>query len=161
MVILVMGVAGSGKTTVGSLLARKLRWTFLDADDFHSPANREKMHRGIPLSDAERVPWLTAIHEELLRRDASGQPVVLACSALRQSYRDLLSANLQIFVVYLRATPGQLHRNFSVRQHHFVGEDLVPSQLATLEEPANALVEDISQSAEEIIADVCRRLSLS
>ena len=160
MVILVMGVAGSGKTTVGILLARELRWTFLDADDFHSAANREKMHEGIALTDAERVPWLTAIHEELLRHNAAGENVVLACSALRQSYRDILDASLRVSLVYLRATPEQLHRNFAARQHHFVKENLVPSQLATLEEPCNALVEDISRTPEEIVADICRALAL-
>jgi len=87
MVLLVMGVAGSGKTTVGSVLAKKLHWPFLDADDFHSPANREKMHRGIPLTDEDRLPWLRSIHEELAGRASKGENAVLACSALRQSYR--------------------------------------------------------------------------
>ena len=159
MVILVMGVAGSGKTTVGTLLAQKLGWAFLDADDFHSSSNRDKMHLGIPLTDADRIPWLTAIHQELLRRNASGQNVVLACSALRQSYRDLLCENLQVTLVYLRATPEQLQRNFAARQHHFAGANLVPSQLATLEEPLFAIVEDISQAPEEIVANICRYLA--
>jgi gluconokinase len=160
MIILVMGVAGSGKTTIGTLLAQKLGWAFLDADEFHSPANREKMHRGIPLTDADRIPWLTAIHEELLGRDANGESAVLACSALRQSYRELLRANLQVSIVYLRATTEQLHRNFETRQHHFAGENLIPSQFATLEEPANALIEDASKTPGEIVANICRQLSL-
>jgi len=160
MVILVMGVAGSGKTTIGALLAKKLGWDFLDADDFHSAANREKMHRGIPLSDAERLPWLAAIHMELIRREERAENAVLACSALRQSYRDILCDGLQLNVVYLRATPEQLHRHFASRAHHFVGENLVPSQLATLEVPTDAVVEDIAQSPEEIVADVCARLRL-
>ena len=160
MVILVMGVAGSGKTTVGTLLAKKLGWSFLDADDFHSAANREKMHRGIPLSDEERLPWLIAIHEELVRRSTHGENGVLACSALRQSYRDILCKDLQLTVVFLRATSEQLHRNFAARAHHFVGENLVPSQLATLEVPTDAVVEDIAQSPAEIVADVCAQLRL-
>ena len=160
MVILVMGVVGSGKSTIGTLLGQKLGWPFLDADDFHSPANREKMHRGIPLTDGERIPWLTAIHEELIRRGKLGESIVLACSGLRQSYRDILRAGLQVSFVYLRATPEQLHRNFTTRQHHFAGENLVPSQLATLEEPGGAIVEDISQTPEQIVADVCHRLLL-
>lgn len=158
MVVLVMGVAGSGKTTVGTLLAKKLGWSFLDADDFHSPVNRERMHRGIPLTDAERLPWLTSIHEELLRRSARGENMALACSALREAYRDILCKDLEVVLVFLRATPEQLHRNFSSRTHHFVGENLVPSQLATLEVPAHALVEDISKSPGEIVADICARL---
>ena len=155
-----MGVVGSGKTTIGTLLAQKLGWPFLDADDFHSLANREKMHSGIPLTDRERIPWLTAIHEELIRRDKLRESTVLACSALRQSYRDILCADLQVTLVYLRATPEQLHRNFTTRQHHFAGENLVPSQLATLEEPVDVIVEDISQTPAQIVADVCHRLSL-
>lgn len=160
MVILVMGVTGSGKTTVGALLAKRLAWTFLDADEFHSPENRRKMHLGIPLTDAERLPWLTAIHEELLHRTAAGENIVLACSALRKSYRELLSANLDIKLVYLRGTPEELHRNLATRAHHFAGESLVPSQFATLEEPAAALVENIAQPPEQIVASICARLKL-
>lgn len=160
MLILVMGVTGSGKTTIGTLLAKKLGWTFLDADDFHSPANRQKMHLGIPLTEEDRLPWLTAIHEELLRRNARSENVVLACSALRQSYRELLSAQLQVALVYLRGTPEELGHNLAGRTHHFAGENLVPSQLATLEEPADAIIEDIAQSPEQIVTDVCSRLKL-
>lgn len=160
MVILVMGVTGSGKTTVGTLLAKELAWTFLDGDDFHSPENRRKMHLGIPLTDADRVPWLTAIHEELLRCAASGKNIVLACSALRQSYRELLAANLDLKLVYLRGTQEELHRNLAERAHHFAGENLVPSQLATLEEPGGALIEDIAQAPEQIVANICGNLRL-
>lgn len=160
MVILVMGVTGSGKTTIGILLAKKLLWTFLDADDFHSPINRQKMHLGIPLTDEERLPWLTAIHDELLHRTAQGENVVLACSALRQSYREILCANLQVALVYLRGTSEELHRNLAARAHHFAGETLVPSQLATLEEPTDAILEDIAQSPEEIVTNICARLKL-
>lgn len=160
MVILIMGATGAGKTTVGTLLAQKLRWTFLDADDFHSPENRRKMHLGIALTDADRLPWLTAIHEELLRRTGAGENIVLACSALRQSYRELLSANLNIALVYLRGTPEELHHNLATRGHHFAGESLVPSQLATLEEPANAHVEDIAQPPGQIVANILASLKL-
>ena len=160
MVLLVMGVAGSGKTTVGSVLAKKLDWPFLDADDFHSPANREKMHRGIPLTDEDRLPWLSLIHEELAGRASKGENAVLACSALRQSYREILCTGLEVTIIYLRATAKQLHQHFAARSHHFAGENLVPSQLATLEEPPDALVEDIGRSPEEIVADICSRLKL-
>ena len=160
MVILVMGVTGSGKTTVGTLLAKRLACTFLDADDFHSPENRHKMHLGIPLTDAERLPWLTAIHEELLRRTAAGENTVLACSALRQSYRELLSAKLDLKLVYLRGTPEELHHNLATRAHHFAGESLVPSQLAALEEPSTAVMEDNAQPPEQIVANICTSLKL-
>src|SRR5258708_14388057 len=86
MVVLLMGTTGAGKTTVGKILAARLRWTFLDADDFHPQANIDKMHHGIPLNDADRLPWLEKIHTELLRQTQSGKNIVLACSALKQSY---------------------------------------------------------------------------
>lgn len=158
MVILIMGVTGAGKTTVGKLLAQRLGWIFLDADDFHSSANREKMHRGIPLTEADRAPWLDAIHDELLRRDEGGQNIVLACSALKQAYRDTLASGLNLKTVFLRGSPGQLHRNLAARENHFAGEDLVPSQLATLEEPSGAIVEDIASTPGEIVEDICSRL---
>ncbi|MGC1686109.1 MAG: gluconokinase, GntK/IdnK-type [Candidatus Acidiferrales bacterium] len=160
MIVLIMGVTGSGKTTVGKLLARRLGWIFLDADDFHSSENREKMHRGIPLSDADRIPWLDAVHDELLRRNGDRENIVLACSALKQEYRDALGANLNLKIVYLRGSVAQLHRNLATRQHHFAGEDLVPSQLAALEEPSGAIVEDISQTPEEIVDGIRARLNL-
>ena len=160
MLILVMGVTGSGKTTVGKLLAARLKCNFLDADDFHSAANREKMHNGIPLTDADRTPWLAAIHAELVRANAAGESVVLACSALKREYRNTLSASLDLKIVFLRGTVAQLHRNLATRANHFAGESLVPSQLATLEEPAGVIVEDIAATPEEIVNDICARLAL-
>jgi gluconokinase len=160
MLILVMGVTGSGKTTVGKLLAQRLKCNFLDADDFHSAANREKMHHGIPLSDADRAPWLAALHAELVRANAAGQSVVLACSALKQEYRNTLSAGLNLTIIFLRGTVEQLSRNLSTRADHFAGESLVPSQLATLEEPTGVIIEDIAATPEEIVKDVCARLAI-
>jgi gluconokinase len=158
MIILVMGVTGSGKTTVGKLLAQRLKFAFLDADDFHSAANREKMHNGIPLTDADRAPWLAVIHDELVRASVAGENVVLACSALKQSYRDALSANLDLKIVFLRGTAVQLHRNLVTRADHFAGESLVPSQLAALEEPSGVIVEDIAATPKDIVDDICSRL---
>jgi gluconokinase len=160
MLILVMGVTGSGKTTVGKLLAQRLKCGFLDADDFHSAANRDKMHHGIPLSDADRAPWLAALHAELMRANAAGQSVVLGCSALKQEYRNTLSANLNLTIVFLRGTVAQLQRNLATRTDHFAGESLVPSQLATLEEPSGVMVEDISATPDEIVEDICVRLKI-
>jgi gluconokinase len=160
MLILVMGVTGSGKTTVGKLLAQRLKCGFLDADDFHSAANRDKMHHGIPLSDADRAPWLAALHAELMRANAAGQSVVLGCSALKQEYRNTLSANLNLTIVFLRGTVAQLQRNLATRRDHFAGESLVPSQLATLEEPSGVMVEDISATPDEIVEDICGRLKI-
>jgi gluconokinase len=161
MLILVMGVTGSGKTTVGKLLAQRTGFTFLDADDFHSAANREKMHHGIPLTDADRAPWLAALHDELVRANAAEKSIVLACSALKQEYRNALSANLDLKIIFLRGTVAQLHRNLATRADHFAGESLVPSQLATLEEPTGVIVEDIASTPEEIVNDICNRLHLA
>jgi gluconokinase len=159
MLILVMGVTGSGKTTVGKLLAQQLKCDFLDADDFHSAANREKMHQGIPLTDADRAPWLAALHDELVRANSVGESIVLACSALKQKYRDALAAGLNLKTIFLRGTVDQLHRNLATRTDHFAGESLVPSQLATLEEPAGVIVEDIAATPEEIVENICARLA--
>jgi gluconokinase len=158
MLILVMGVTGSGKTTVGKLLAQRLGCDFLDADDFHSAANREKMHHGIPLTDADRAPWLAVLHDELIHGNRAGQSVVLACSALKQEYRNTLAAGLNLKIVFLRGTVDQLHRNLATRVDHFAGESLIPSQLATLEEPAGVIVEDIAIAPEKIVDDICARL---
>jgi gluconokinase len=160
MVILVMGTTGAGKSTVGKLLAARLDWAFLDADDFHPPANIEKMKHGIPLTDADRLPWLANIHAELLRLGQAKQNVVLACSALKQSYRDQLSAGLDFRVVYLRGTYDQMRRQIEGRHGHFAGEAILAGQFADLEEPKDALVLDVSHSPEQLVAEAIRLLHL-
>src|SRR5579872_7410012 len=102
MIVIVMGVTGSGKTTVGKMLAERLRSEFADADDFHSAANKDKMHRGIPLTDADRMPWLESMHAYLVQEDAARRSVVLGCSALKQSYRVILEDGLSVQLVYLK-----------------------------------------------------------
>jgi len=160
MIVLVMGTTGSGKSTVGEMLAQRLGWVFLEADVFHSAANKEKMHRGVPLSDADRAPWLAAIHSELLRQTELGRNVVLACSALKQEYRDELKAKVEMQVVYLKGSEAVLRAHIEGRHGHFAGESLLPSQLATLEEPTDALVVDVSRTPGEIVDEVCTRLHL-
>ena len=161
MVVVLMGTTGAGKTTVGKLLADRLRWIFLDADDFHPPANIEKMKHGIPLTDADRLPWLANIHAELLRLSQAKQDVVLACSALKQSYRDQLSAGLDFRVVYLRGTYDQMRRHIEARHGHFAGEAILAGQFADLEEPKDALVLDVSHSAEQLVIEAIRFLHLA
>jgi gluconokinase len=161
MIVLVMGTTGSGKTTIGQMLAKRLGWLFLDADDFHSPSNKEKMHRGIPLTDADRMPWLAAIHAELVRQNEQRSNVVLACSALKQEYREVLDAQLRVQIVYLKGSAAVLREHIASRHGHFAGESLLPSQLATLEEPKDALVVDVSHTPEEIVDEVCARLGLA
>jgi gluconokinase len=156
-----MGTTGAGKTTVGKILAARLCWTFLDADDFHQPANIEKMHHGIALTDADRLPWLEKIHAELLRQTQSGKNVVLACSALKQSYRDLLSSEVDVGIVYLRGTYDLMRQRIEFRHGHFAGQGILAGQFADLEEPRNALVLDVGRSPQQLAAEVIASLHLS
>ena len=161
MIVLLMGTTGSGKTTVGKILAARLHWTFLDADDFHPKANIDKMHHGIALTDADRLPWLKKIHTELLRQTLSGKNIVLACSALKQSYRDKLSATLNMRIVYLRGTYHVMRQHLESRHGHFAGEAILAGQFADLEEPHNALVLDVSRSPQQLAAEAIAGLHLS
>ena len=160
MVVLLMGTTGAGKTTVGKILAARLRWTFLDADDFHSPANIDKMHHGIPLTDADRLPWLEKIHTELQHQTQSGENIVLACSALKQCYRDLLSRELDTRIVYLRGTYDVMRQRIEFRRGHFAGEDILAGQFADLEEPPSAVALDVSRSPQQLAAEVIASLHL-
>jgi gluconokinase len=168
VIILVMGITGSGKTTVGKLLAERLGWVFADADDFHSATNKEKMSHGIALTDADREPWLAAIRAKMSEWIAAGQSGVMTCSALKQSYRDfLLSAagepsdnHDEIKLLYLRGTQALIMERLHARHGHFAGESLVASQLATLEEPTDAVTVDIDKTPEQIVDQAIQRLGL-
>jgi gluconokinase len=160
MVIVVMGPTGSGKTTIGSLLAQQLGWDFVDADQFHSAANKEKMHQGIPLTDADRAPWLAAIHQQIEQWIAEKRNVVLACSALKQSYRDLLWRSGDIKLVYLKGSYELIAQRLLTRHGHFADEHILAGQFADLEEPADAITVDISAPPEKIVEEICRRLGL-
>jgi gluconokinase len=158
MIVLVMGTTGAGKTTIGKLLASQLGWTFLEADDFHPAANIEKMKRGIPLGDEDRVPWLAAIHAELVRRDAAGENVVLACSALKEKYRAQLGAGLQMKIAYLKGSYQKMREHIESRHGHFAGESILAGQFADLEEPKDAIVAEVSKTPEEIVSDIVPKL---
>ena len=160
MIVMVMGVTGSGKTTVGMLLAKRLGWEFADADDFHSAANKEKMHHGIPLTDADRLPWLAAIHARLLEVAAGKRNLVLACSALKQAYRDQLLRGIDVRVVYLKGSYEVIRQRLLGRKGHFADEHILASQFADLEEPTDAIVVDIGRPPEAIVDEICRRLGL-
>jgi gluconokinase len=161
MIILLMGVTASGKTTVGQLLSARLGWSFHDADDFHPPANIDKMSRGVPLTDEDRVPWLEALNAEMRRHDAAGTHAVVTCSALRQWYRDVLRKGVQSLVfVHLKAEPALLRARIEARRDHFMPPALLPSQLATLEEPGDAIVVDAGLSPETIVGLITERLDL-
>lgn len=158
MMVLVMGVAGSGKTLIGSRLAQFLGWKFADADAFHPAANVEKMSRGIPLTDADREPWLRAMREAVADWTESGQSVVLACSALKRRYREQLSGLYAMKIVYLKGEFDLLHSRLAERRGHFMKSEMLASQFLDLEEPEDAIVVDVSRSPEEIVADIRRRL---
>ena len=136
MIVIISGVSGSGKTTVGAMLAGRLGWPFADADDFHPDANIEKMRAGIPLTDADREPWLRAIVAWMDEHIARGESAVVGCSALRRSYRDLLlDGRPQARMVFLATDSQVLTRRLAARAGHFFPEALLSSQLATLEPP--------------------------
>ena len=143
------------------MLAKELGLLFLDADDFHPPENIAKMKQGIPLSDADRVPWLTAIHTELTRQDAAGKGCVLGCSALKQSYRDTLSAGLNTRVVYLKGTYEEMRAHILARHGHFAGEGILAGQFRDLEEPKDAIVISVSRKPGEIVKEAVRELRLT
>jgi gluconokinase len=161
MIIAVMGVTGSGKTTIGELLAKRLGCQYIDADDFHSEANKDKMHRGIALTDADRMPWLAAIHEKLMQFNAERRNVVLGCSALKQEYRDILFKNLDVRLVYLKGSYELIDKRLQSRKGHFADDKILAAQFADLEEPKDAIVVDIHPDPEHILAEICRRLNLS
>jgi len=136
MIVIVAGVSGSGKTTVGAMLAGRLGWRFADADPFHSAANIEKMRAGIPLTDADRWPWLRAIEAWMDERIAAGESAVLGCSALKRSYRDmLLDGYPQAQMIFLDVAPEELARRLAARHGHFFPEKLLGTQLDALDPP--------------------------
>jgi len=159
MICLVMGVTGSGKSTVGQMLAERLGWMYREADDFHSASNKEKMHKGIPLSEADRLPWLEAMYQELRALNAKGKNVVLACSALREEYRRILMAGLDVKLIYLRGSQELIAERLRQRTHHFAGESILDDQFAVLEEPRDAIIVDITEDPAQIVNEILRALS--
>ena len=161
MVILIMGGAGSGKTTIGRALAASLGWSFRDADDFHPAANVAKMSAGQPLTDADRAPWLAAIRAHLDDKLARGENAVVTCSALRESYRaQLLADPARVKLVHLTGDPALLAARIADRTDHFMKPQMLASQLAALEPPRDALAVDIAPPPEKIVAEIRRALSL-
>jgi gluconokinase len=163
MIVILMGVTGSGKTTVGRRLADALGWRFYDADDFHPPANVAMMRAGIPLTDKEREPWLAGLAELIRDLLIAGQSAALACSALKAAYRARLTvaaaANPDaVQFVYLRIPPTVAEQRLRERHAHFMPATLVPSQFATLEEPDDAIVIDARLAPGEIVAAIRQAL---
>ncbi|MEG4106458.1 gluconokinase [Microcoleus sp. S13_C5] len=159
MITIVMGVSGSGKTTVGKLLAQSLNWDFSDADDFHPSANIDKMSRGIPLEDADRLPWLLQLQAAIDKWLLENKNVVLACSALKASYREMLDRDqYRMKIVYLKCSFEVLAARLTSREDHYMKADLLLSQLDTLEEPEDALIIDASQPLEVILHQIRNHL---
>jgi len=160
MIVIVMGVVGAGKTTVGKLLASQLGWEFADADDFHPLSNVEKIGHGIALTDEDREPWLDHLREAIARWIAEGKSVVLACSALKRHYRVKLLLGPQVRFVYLKGGSALIANRLRSRHGHFAGESILASQLADLEEPEKAITVDISDPPEQIVAEIKRALAM-
>jgi gluconokinase len=159
--IIVMGVAGSGKSTVGSGLAEALGWEFLEADEFHSQANVAKMSAGTPLDDDDRAPWLAAVNAAVESRAAGGAKAVVACSALRESYRLVLAPDpAAVRFAYLRGDPGVIRDRLRARKGHFMGEDMLQSQFEALQEPVDALALDVHQAPDVLISRIRTVLGL-
>lgn len=154
-----MGVAGSGKTTVGRLLAEELDWEFEDADDFHPPANIAKMEQGIPLSDDDREPWLEALRVLIQARLARGQSLVLACSALKEKYRRRIADDDErVRFVYLKGSQALIAERLERRDGHYMPASLLTSQFEDLEEPDEAIVVDVGETPDELVRQIEIRL---
>jgi gluconokinase len=157
-IVVVMGVAGSGKTTVGTMLADAMPCAFLDADSLHTAANIAEMRRGIPLTDAGRAPWLAAVHARLLDSFSRGECLVVACSALKQAYRMVLADGVPITWVYLKGTAALIQSRLQLRTGHYMQSVMLASQFDALEEPSDALIADISLPPAMIVAQLMAEL---
>jgi carbohydrate kinase (thermoresistant glucokinase family) len=161
MILVLMGVSGSGKTTVGLVLARELGWPYFDADDYHPAANVEKMRAGTPLDDTDRRPWLDRLNELLREHQARGQSVILGCSALKQVYRDRLASGLdRLHWVHLQGSFELIQSRLQARKGHYMPATLLQSQFATLEAPTDALTLDIDATPEVLARRVVDALGL-
>jgi len=160
--IVVMGVAGCGKTSVGRALAEHLGWDFYDADDFHPPENVAKMASGIPLVDSDRLPWLAALHDLISSCLKRGRPGVLACSALKERYRrHLLEGNDHVQLLYLKGSYDLIWSRLEKRTDHYMKPHMLQSQFDALEEPTNAITVDISGSVDELVQETLRQMEQS
>ena len=160
MIIVLMGVTGSGKTTVGKLLAAELAWNYYDADDFHSPANVEKMKHGVPLDDADRKPWLETLRDLIRKCLEQSENCILACSALKESYRDYLLLSDEVRLVYLKGSYDLIQQRLTDRSDHYMNPKLLRSQFEILEEPQGHVGVNVSLPPAEIVKTIREQLEL-
>jgi gluconokinase len=160
MIVIIMGATGAGKTTIGTILAAQLNWQFADADAFHPLANIEKMSKGIPLTDADRAPWLEAMRKAILEWIAAGKNVVLACSALKRAYREDLRVSPEVKIIYLKGNYALFAERIRHRHGHFAGEQILAGQFADLEEPEDAITIDAALPPQQIVAEIRKQLGL-
>jgi gluconokinase len=160
MVILVMGVSGSGKTTIGQMLSAQLNWPFVDGDSLHSAANVAKMAAGIPLTDDDRAPWLQSLHDVMEGWRTQHKNGIIASSALKEKYRQILLTSPEIKLVYLRGSYDLLYSRMQHRPGHYMKPEMLQSQFAALEEPTDAIVVDIASPAEAIVANIRQKLAI-
>jgi gluconokinase len=161
MIVIVMGVVGAGKTTIGRLLAEQLRWNFADADDYHPAANVEKIRHGIALDDDDRRPWLERLRAAITQWITEGRNVVMACSALKRSYRHELDVGSEVRFVYLKGDASLIAKRLRAREGHFAGEQILASQFADLEEPEGAVIAEIDSTPQQIVRRIRERLDLA
>ncbi len=161
MIIIVMGVSGCGKSTIGQQLADRMGWPFFDGDAFHPPANIDKMSRGMPLNDEDRAGWLAAIADKMRDLIAQKQSAVFACSALKQKYRDQLQVSDQVRFVYLRGSYDLIWSRMQQRANHYMKANMLASQFETLEEPRTALTLDITRAPQDLIEAIVEDLKRS
>jgi gluconokinase len=160
MIVIVMGVSGSGKSTTGAALARTLGWPFVEGDDLHPPANVAKMAAGIPLTDEDRWPWLDRIVDELRALSKTSPDIVVACSALKQCYRDRLAPAGDVRFVHLHGDRETIAARLATRHHRYMPATLLDSQFATLELPADAIVVDIRDDVDTQVRKIIAALNL-
>lgn len=159
-VIIIIGVSGSGKTTIGRLLSGELGWKYYEGDNFHPPANIEKLKSGVPLDDADRKPWLESLRDLIRNCLEQGDSAVVACSALKQRYRDFLLVDERVILIYLKGDYELIRERLSKRRGHFLNPNLLDSQFAALEEPKTAMQVDVSLSPAEIVKSIRSALRL-
>jgi len=164
VIVIVFGVSGAGKTTIGKLFAQEVGWRFYEADDFHSRANIEKMYRGIPLSDEDRWPWLESLRQLIERSLESGENAVLACSALKRAYRERLRVSDEVKFVFLRGDYALIEKQLRQRRGHFMSPELLRSQFADLEEPKpdeDVVTIELGRTPEQLVDEIKAKLHMA